>query len=209
MEIEGKYDLLIIRNKYLKNSLEITEKVMNKAEPIFSKELYKRLGHPEPEKKIETVTPKKHEDVKDNINQKTYAGEDTSGEIIDAKKEKKDQNLKSVFKKIASKIHPDKLERLSEFEKKYKTLLFEKARIALESNDYYDIVEVAEELDIKPPPPNREQIELMKKTNQTLEDRLKHLQDSILWNWYHSDDEAKELLMSRYVEKLQQMHAGT
>ena len=81
--------------------------------------------------------------------------------------------------------------------------------MALETNDYYGIVEVAEELGIDPPPPNRDQIELMKKTNKDLENKIKEIQNSVLWNWYYADDEARKLLMSKYIERLQKIHSGT
>ncbi len=203
MHLDGKYELLIIRNKYLKNTLEMTEKLMAKAQPLFSKSLSNKLGYPE---KQEEIT-KKQEVEKVDKNSKVKF--ETGGEIVEAKKEQKDENLKTVFRKIALKIHPDKLEKLPQFEKEYKKSLFEKARMSLEVNDYYGIVEVAEELGIKPPPPNEKQIEMMKKTNGDLEKKIKETQNSVLWSWYYADEEAREFLMSKYIEKLQQMHAGT
>jgi hypothetical protein len=206
VELEGKYELLIIRNKFLKNTLEMTNKILNKAQPLFSKELSKRLGYEEETKPEKNQSPPKQENESKERNAPSKPGTD---EIIEAKKDNKDENLKGVFKKIASKIHPDKLENLPQFEKDYKTSLFEKARMSLDSNDYYGIVEVAKELDIEPPPPNRKQIDLMKKTNEGLENKVNEMQKSVLWNWYYSDEEARELLMSKYVERLQEMHAGT
>ena len=184
----------------------MTNKILNKAQPLFSKELSKRLGYEEETKPEKNQSPPKQESESKEGNAPSKPGTD---EIIEAKKDNKDENLKGVFKKIASKIHPDKLENLPQFEKDYKTSLFEKARMSLDSNDYYGIVEVAKELDIEPPPPNRKQIDLMKKTNEGLENKVNEMQKSVLWNWYYSDEEARELLMSKYVERLQEMHAGT
>jgi len=206
LELEGKYELLIIRNKYLKTSLETIEKITNTAQVLFSKSLSKNLGYPE--ETNNNSAPATTENNKTKHNQKQTEETNQSEETIEAKKEKKDQNLKGVFKKIASQIHPDKLQNLSEFERDYKKSLFEKARMALEANDYYDIVEVAEELGIVPPPPNKDQIELMKKTNQGLENKIKEIQNSVLWNWYYADDEARKLLMSKYIERLQKIHSG-
>lgn len=180
---------------------------MDTAQVLFSKSLSKELGYPEETNKNTTPATKNNKTKQDQ--KQTTKATDQPEEIIEAKKEKKDQNLKDVFKKIASQIHPDKLQNFPEFEKDYKKSLFEKARMALETNDYYGIVEVAEELGIESPPPNKEQIELMKKTNQGLENKIKEIQNSVLWSWYYADDEAKKLLMSKYIERLQKMHAGT
>ena len=103
MEVKGKYRLLVVRTKYLKNSLEITSEIFDEAYKDFTEELkvftgankVKQDENKEPEKQAETTGPK-------------FNG-DSDGERVEAKKEKKDTNLKSVFKKIAREIHPDKL----------------------------------------------------------------------------------------------------
>ena len=190
----------------------MTNKITSKAQPLFAKELSKRLGYPEDKEKPEAETEEKQQEntasSHDPAPEKPIPDPETEEEIIEAKKEEKDENLKGVFKKIASQIHPDKLQNLSKFERDYKRSLFEKARMALDTNDYYGIVEVAEELGIEPPPPSRKQIELMKKKNQELENKVNEIQNSVLWKWYYADEQAREFLMSKYIERLQQMHAG-
>ncbi len=209
IHLEGKYELLILRNKFLKNSLEMTSKIANKAQPLFAKELSRRFGYPEDTQKTEEKPATPQELNQKPTPEQPNVGPESGDDIVEAKREEKDENLKGVFKKIASQIHPDKLQNLSEFERDYKKSLFEKARMALDTNDYYGIVEVAEELGIEPPPPSRKQIELMKKTNEELENKVNEIQNSVLWKWYYADEEAREFLMSKYIEKLQQMHAGT
>jgi len=210
VHFEGKYELLIIRNKYLKNALNLTEKIANKAQPLFAEALSTKMGQPNKEESKQAEQKQKEQTQQESPRESPPPQNETedSSEIIEAKKEKKDENLKQVFKKIASKVHPDKLQNLSKFEKDYKTSLFEKARMSLQENDYYGIVEVAEELDIEPPPPTRKQIDLMKNKNQELEQKIKELEDSVLWNWYHGDEETKELLISKYVDRLKKMYPG-
>ena len=187
----------------------MTNKITNKAQPLFAKELSSRLGYPEETERPKEKSPEPQEPKQEHTPEQPGPEPETEEEIIEAKKEEKDENLKGVFKKIASKIHPDKLQNLSEFERDYKRSLFEKARMALDTNDYYGIVEVAEELGIESPPPSRKQIELMKEKNEELENKVNEIQNSVLWKWYYADEEAREFLMSKYIEKLQQMHAGT
>ena len=200
MEVKGKYRLLVVRTKYLKNSLEITNEIFDDAYKDFTEEL-----------KVFTGASKKNPEEKEEPQkQKEKAGPkfngDQSGERVEVKKEKKDTNLKSVFKKIAREIHPDKLASKPEFEREYKEALFEKARISLENNDYYGIVEVAEELGIEAPEPTQEQIELMKNTNQKLEGEINEIKNSIVWSWYHSDGDQKFELMERYIDHLKKKH---
>ena len=184
-------------------------KIMDKAQALFSKSLSKSLGYPESSEEPEDSTPAHKESKKtEKINRPNIDNIDNE-EIVEVKKDDKDENLKGVFKKIASQIHPDKLQNLPEFEKDYKKSLFEKARMALETNDYYGIVEVAEKLGIEPPAPNKKQIELMKKTNDGLEKKIKEIQTSVLWSWYYADDQAKNLLMSKYIERLQKNNTRT
>ena len=202
MHFEGKYELLIIRNKYLKNALQLTEKIANKAQPLFSKALTEKLGYKEKQKENKEI-------AKEQTSQSQPPPIDDDGEILKAEKQQKDENLKQVFKKIASKVHPDKLQKLSEFEKQYKTSLFEKARMSLQENDSYGIVEVGTELGVEPPPPTKKQLDLMKKTNQELENKIKELENSVLWSWYHGDEQVKEMLLSKYVERLRKMYPGS
>lgn len=206
METEDKYKLLIIRTKYLKNTLLISEEIFQKAYADFMVAVN--------EKVTETMRPSLKEKAKnkekENIvatNQETKKEteekiKEKAEERIEAEKEEKDENLKQVFKKIAKEIHPDKLEKLAEFEKKYKESLFEKARIALDNNDYYAIVEVAEELGIDPPLPTKNQIEMMKNTNNKLEKKIKNIEKSLIWDWYHAEEDRRKKLLELYIDHL-------
>jgi len=179
----------------------------------FSEALGQRLGS------VSTPTEKKSKEQNESNDkpkqekQKTQSPPEQSnsssgqddGERIEIEKEEKDQNLKQVFKKIALKTHPDKLLSSSEFERKYKEALFEKARDSFDNNDYYGIVQVAEELGIEPPPPTKGQIQMMKERNSILEKKINEIKNSAVWNWYHGDEEVREIVMDKYIEKLKEM----
>ena len=170
MKTEDKYQLIVMRTKYLKNTLELSNKIAEQAHQLFLKYLNERMGI-EPPKQEEKEQQNSEVSTQNTFDQEEpkkdpidpEATNERSEDRIEAKKEEKDGNLKKVFRQIASKIHPDKLERFSDFEKNLKSKLFEKARTAFQKNDYYGIVEVAEELNIDLPPPTQDQIELMKK----------------------------------------------
>ena len=210
METKDKYYLIIMRTKYLKNTLSLAKDIAEQAHEVFIKYLNVRMGIKNEIKdssektstnKVEQKIPQ--EKVENNT-ERQY-----SDERIEVEKEVKDENLKKVFRKIALKAHPDKLEGLSDFEKKIKEKLFSKARQAFQENDYYGIVEVAESLKIDLPPPTQKQIELMKKTNKNLEKEIDVLKKSVVWGWYHADEKDREKIMDQYVDYLQKNNTRT
>ena len=206
MEVGGKYKLLMIRTKYLKNALKLSKEIMQKAYTSFMSELdYKVNSSKRPAEKEKNKSEEKKEASSDVSTEQRVAPEPD----IDAKKESKDENLKQVFKQIAKEIHPDKLGGMPDFERKYKENLFNKARMALQENDYYAIVEVAEEIGIDPPEPTQEQINIMKKTNNRLEVEISKIEESLVWAWYHGDDEKKKTLMEKYIGYLERQCART
>ncbi len=197
MIIESKYQLLVVRTRYLKNTLELTKEIFQQAMSVFLENL---AGV-----ESTTTTPPKEEEEQEaqkvEIPQPPPDPPPEEDEIIEAKKEEKDENLKQVFKKIASKVHPDKLQNEAEDEKEYKASLFEKARISLDENDYCGIVDIAEELGIEPPPPTKKQIQLMKKMNRNLEAEINRIEETLVWVWYHEEEEKeRQALMERYIK---------
>ena len=210
MKTEDKYQLIVMRTKYLKNTLELSNKIAEQAHHLFLKYLNERMGI-EPPKQEEKEEQNSEVSTQNTFDQEELkkdpidpeATSEKSEDRIEAKKEEKDGNLKKVFRQIASKIHPDKLERFSDFEKNLKSKLFEKARTAFQKNDYYGIVEVAEELNIDLPPPTQDQIELMKKTNKEIEKKINVLKKSVVWKWHHAEEESeKNSIMDRYIDYL-------
>ena len=201
MEVGGKYKLLMVRAKYLKNALEITKDIFQKAYTSFMSEFNEKLNSTKrPSSKF-----KKKQEQKQNKEQgiSTEKNVEDNQENVKPAEKQKDENLKQAFKRIAREVHPDKLAGLPDFEREYKETLFNKARMALEENDYYAIVEVSEELGLEPPEPSQEQIEMMKKSNSVLEKEIKKMEESLIWAWYHSDDDKKKGLMEKYIEYLE------
>lgn len=201
MEVAGKYKLLMVRAKYLKNSLEITKDIFQKAYVSFMSEFNEKLNSTKrPSSKINKKLEQKRNPEQGISTEKNI---EDSQESVEPAEKQKDENLKHAFKRIAKEIHPDKLSGLPDFEREYKETLFNKARMALEENDYYAIVEVSEELGLEPPEPSQEQIETIKKSNSLLEKEIKKMEESLIWAWYHSDKDKKKGLMEKYIEYLE------
>lgn len=191
----------MVRAKYLKNALQITKDIFQKAYVSFMSEFNEKLNSTKrPSSKV-----KKEQKQKNNKEQgiSTEKNVEDNQENVKPAEKQKDENLRLAFKRIAKEIHPDKLSGLPEFEREYKETLFNKARMALEENDYYAIVEVSEELGLEPPEPNQEQIEIIKKSNSVLEVEIKKMEESLIWAWYHSDEDKKKNLMEKYIGYLE------
>jgi hypothetical protein len=194
MEIEGKYQLLVVRTRYLKSTLELSEVMFHQANSAFIKELNNH---------VEFVNPLPEEKTASReISNDQPAPPPPPDEDLVLEKEDKDENLKQVFRQIAIRAHPDKLANGPESERKHKTSLFEKARKALDENDYCGIVEVAELLGISVPPPTKKQIKLMKSTNLNLEKEINRIEGTLIWRWYQGDEKEKKKLMEKYIEYL-------
>jgi hypothetical protein len=212
MKTEDKFQLLIVRTKYLKSTLKLTKQTADMAHKLFVKYLNEHLGKeqpPEPEKEKTVISAEPTAEHQHRPNAAPSHDASESEEITKIVKEQKDGNLKLGFRKIASKIHPDKLLNKSDFERNYMNALFEKARKSFAKNDYYGIIEVAEELDIEMPPPTQKQIELMKETNKKLEKEIDTLQRSVVWGWHHADDAKKQSIMEKYIAHLEKSNTRT
>ena len=98
MEVGGKYKLLMIRTKYLKNALELSKEIFQKAYVSFMSE----LDHKVNSSKRPTEKSKK----KSQENKQASSDVSTEQRVepepdIEVQKDLKDENLKQVFKEIA------------------------------------------------------------------------------------------------------------
>ena len=70
-------DIFVInQSNFLKNSLEMTNKIANKAQPLFAKELSTRLGYPEDTEKTEEKIFSAIYDAVVNVFEKVFNEED-------------------------------------------------------------------------------------------------------------------------------------
>ena len=175
---------------------------MNDATVEFNKKLMSMVS-PAPEQEVPQDRPKS-EDIQCHTEEKRQKRE--SPHIPHKQKEEEaESSQKTLFKKIANKSHPDKLNEKSEFEKKFKTKLFERARRAIEENDYFSLTEVAEELEIGIPAPEQSHVENLIATRDKIRNRTKFLKNTYPWVWYFEKDEnRKTAIMKEYIDKVQE-----
>tara|TARA_Y100000296_G_scaffold86194_1_gene125048 strand:+ start:931 stop:1542 length:612 start_codon:yes stop_codon:yes gene_type:complete len=111
------------------------------------------------------------------------------------------KHIKSLFKKIAVRTHPDKLTKLSDEEKERKTKLFLKAQTAAESDQWFVMLEIAQELGIKTPELDDEQVDLLNQESASIKTGIDNIEGTYAWAFYNEKNERRrEKLMIVYLK---------
>tara|TARA_A100001015_G_C14919024_1_gene683550 strand:+ start:407 stop:1042 length:636 start_codon:yes stop_codon:yes gene_type:complete len=108
-----------------------------------------------------------------------------------------DPHVRKMFKKIATKCHPDKLAILEDgFEKSRKEELFDKARTAFEEDDIVTMAHVAMELGVEVPEITKAQLKEAENKIIAIKDELAHIESTYVWRWFFtSNPEQKENIL--------------
>ena len=183
MDQSQKYNLLSSRVKSLDAELGVIETINKEALMQF-------------QKRISDLTPHKEDYKKTDSNQKEHPSSNTNqdvlSDIIDINRKPIDPEYKKLFKEIAKFTHPDKLKNKSNFEKKIKLDLFDKAKDALENDDLLSLRDIAESLNIALNQPTRKDVESLKNKIQKSEKKISDIKNSFPWVWYHEEDTFKK-----------------
>jgi len=110
-----------------------------------------------------------------------------------------------LFKKIALKSHPDKIDPMqhSYVERRQMEKDFRDANKALENKEYFTLIEIAERLDISLPTNYNQQIRWMNKQLDTVNREL--MKQKTTYSYLFAEKETKEekdLLMRQFVKQL-------
>ena len=106
------------------------------------------------------------------------------------KKPKKNKDVRTLYRKIASKVHPDKTLDTDDG-------LFTRAAEAYSSNDIGDLLEIAAVLDIKIDQLSKETINSLKENVNNKHDSIEEAKKTTGWAWqFATSDEEKDSLIS-------------
>ena len=99
---------------------------------------------------------------------------------------KEDVNV--VFKKIAQKTHPDKLINKDISDKEYdaKVDMYKEALGSVENKDWSRVIEIAMELGIDVSDVKNDDSDYLNESIKALTDKIKELQNTYAWIWYHA-----------------------
>jgi len=188
--LQKKIIFLANKLKSLREELQISKEIIHLASSKIEEIYRKERNILSEEQKIEEPTNK-------DIQQKTASPQSPLEQKL--KNNKPDTLVKKLFRKIALKIHPDKLgSELSKNEKQIKIDMFLMAQKALLENDIIILSDIAINLEIELP--NISKIEI-KKTEKEISDIKKQLNDiesKLVWKWFATEDEQeKEKILSK------------
>lgn len=214
--LEGKMKFLAIKLSALQSELDISKKIFIQASAEVDrmfKEKYFPEVPPEPKKTEEPTVPatdaeekedsepNKEQEQQDHPEQQKQKEKDPE-EIIQHAPPNVDPEVKSLFKKVAKKVHPDKLESLEEgFEKQRKSALYQKAMKAVDDNDLLLLSDIAMELGIQPPDISEEQLKKTENKIIAIKRELSHIESTIVWHWFFcSNAEQKDAILKQLFE---------
>ena len=114
----------------------------------------------------------------------------------------KDKDLGALFKKIALKTHPDKLQDSDADEVEYLTNLYKEAAGAAEIGDGMTLLEIAYELDIKVNIDPTKETEWLHRKIEILKDSIEEMKQTAEWIWYHSDGLNRDIVEKMVTDQL-------
>ena len=173
----------------------------------YMDETHPTVNTPESEEKKDTQekVDVDKEDKEDKEEQKEEENEEPKKEIEDLELSPKEdllpQEIKTVYRKIMMKTHPDKTKG-SPFEEEYEEF-YKKAVKAKNDNDKAEILFIAYKLNIKEIfDVDEEHFGNVKYKIKTLEMKSTQLDNNPFWVWYHTDNVALKNIMITQITKM-------
>ncbi len=104
-----------------------------------------------------------------------------------------------MYHRIANKTHPDKLlnEDISDDKRKQLESFYKKASVASEKNNYDDLVYIAIKLGFDDVYDSEY---FLQKSVEKLNDKIKYLQTTYAWIWYHANDETRSNIKNKIID---------
>ena len=134
----------------------------------------------------------------------TFKSLDTSKPLNTQETPPTDQESKEcniLFRRIATLTHPDKLgnnSKIEEEDKKKLEELYKQSNDASEEGDYDTLVKVAGELGFEDVTENEFYLE---KSVSKLSDKIKHLQTTYAWVWYHEKNTDRKENLKQHIKR--------
>lgn len=184
---------LIKEIEYLRIDLDYKTEIVQEADGGFMKEVSDFLEQqPELKKEYEkTMDARIQKVVQQSVEQNVYQDTDTiENETID-----ENPALRKIYREIVKITHPDKTDdpRLND--------IYVKAGISYNGNEAIELYSICDQLGIKYDVAEKE-VEMMRIRISEIKERIKMLESTNTWVWYHCDDQRiKDEIILRYVAR--------
>ena len=153
------------------------------------------------EKQVDPYKQKVTKKELEEIQEKVYNDpEELSEDSEDAEKD-----LKALYKKIATKTHPDKLTfEEEESIKEKKRQLFMEAKQAFDEQNFFRLSQIAEQLGVELPPPSKQQLVWMSEEKKRIEKIISNIEQTYEWVCGEPENPnmTLEMLYRQYAETI-------
>ena len=108
-----------------------------------------------------------------------------------------DPEVKKLYRKIATKAHPDKLVNMPEGKEKEKLKgIFQNATRFMENNDYASLAAIAIVLDIEVQEFSENDLKKVKERISIIKDKIHKIEKTVIWKWiFEENKEVKDKLL--------------
>lgn len=101
-----------------------------------------------------------------------------------------DKKFKKLFRKLAVKCHPDKIQDASERESKFLKKCYEDINLANDTYDWGLLLKVALDLDVEFDELDQEQYDNIQSNIETIKKKITRYEESMAYKWFNLNDDA-------------------
>ena len=147
------------------------------------------------------LAAKQRQDLFENDKVKEMAEEE---DIEEKESPNRDPLFKKLFRKIVVKCHPDRMsDDLSIKQQAEYIDLYDQANKANDADNMALLITVAIKLEIELSEEYYEHVHKIEEESKLIEKEIEGIQGSIAWQWYHAEEETKDLMLDQYIKHME------
>jgi len=115
----------------------------------------------------------------------------------------KENEVKKMFRRIASVTHPDKVGKdVSRAEKHKLDKIFKKAKGAYTNGNWYTLYSISLDMGLSVPEPTKEHIEWLESDIKFTAGQVSHMGSLLVWVWYTGGEDSKKFALRNYFQQV-------
>ena len=147
------------------------------------------------------LAAKQRQDLFENDQVKEMAEEEDEEE---KESPNRDPLFKKLFRKIVVKCHPDRMDPDLSIKQQAEYIdLYDLANKANDSDNMAMLITVAIKLEIELSEEYYEHVHKIEEESKRIEEEIEGIQGSIAWQWYHAEEDAKDLMLDQYIKHME------